>query len=851
MDLSDIPVKKAPPILKESESAKKFPYWHWSQEELFKNLESRKEGLTSVEAGERLNKWGYNTLTPPKRWKNLVLFFSQFKSPVILLLIAAAILSFFLGDRTDSTIICAIVALSGLLGFFQERGAINALEKMLQIVETKVNVLRDGKEVEVPSKEIVPGDIIRLGAGDLVPADSILLEANHFFVDESTLTGESLPAGKAPGILPENTPSPKKSNFLFLGTMVKSGIATAIVAATGRHSEFGHITEKIKFHPPTTAFEKGVAKFGYFLMALTIVLVVIIFTGNVLLHKPFLSSLLFSLAIAVGLTPQLLPAIISVNLSHGARRMAKKHVIVKRLPSIENFGQMDILCTDKTGTITQGTIKFDRIASIDGKENGKAVLYALLNAHFQAGYTNPLDKALMEGIKADLNGWKKISEMPYDFARKRISLVCEKEGKQLLLAKGAFAQLLPLCDRAEFSDGKIVPINECKEGIEKHFHEEGVKGFRTLAIAYGEGKEEKNLIFLGFIHFFDPIKPGIQGIVSDMKRRGILLKLITGDNRQVANFVAGAIGVPPSAMALGEEIQKMNDQDLLKIAGEKNIFAEIEPEQKERIILALRKNGHIVGYLGDGVNDVNALHNADVSIAVDSGADAAKEAADIVLLQKDLKVLREGVEAGRHTFINTMKYVYMATSANFGNMFTMAGASLFLSFLPMLPKQVLLTNFFSDLPEMALATDHVDPDAIESPVKWDLPFIRKFMLVFGLLNSASDCMTFAILLFWMKADVDLFRTAWFFENVTTAALIVLVIRTRHLFFRSKPSKLLAIAVFGVTFGIFLLPYTALGKIFALVPLPPIFYLFLIGVNAFFILSVEIAKYFFFRRRKKA
>lgn len=827
-----------------------FSGWDLSIEEIYAQLQSRSDGLTSAEAIQRLKHYGLNSLKPPKRGKGISLFFAQFKNPLILLLIGAALLSIFLHGYTDAIIILAIVILSGLLGFFQERGALNALEKLLQLVENKTTVFRDSSQIEIPIDQIVPGDIVSLSAGDLIPADCRLIETKHFFVDEATLTGESLPVEKMAGAIDPTTSPLKRTNAVFLGTHVISGFAKAIVVNTGVNTEYGHISERIRMQPPETAFEVGVRQFGNFLLRVTLVLVGFIFIVNILLHRSLIESLLFALAIAVGLTPQLLPAIISINLSHGARRMAAKKVIIKRLAAIENFGQMNILCVDKTGTLTVGKIQLYDTVDLSGKTNDKVALYGFLNSKFQAGYTNPLDHALQSGPQFDTQGWQKIDEVPYDFSRKRLSVVLEKAGKQLLITKGALPQVLAICDRVELPSGKIEALSSHKSQIEQSFAEREKQGYRTLGLAYSEGDQEANLIFLGFLVFLDPIKPDIATAVSNLRSKGVHLKIITGDHQAVALHVVSCLGLDHASYITGEELQKLSEADLIKAAKEKDLFAQIEPNQKEKIVLALRQSGHIVGYMGDGINDVSALHSADVGIAVDSGADAAKEAADFVLLEKDLTVLRAGIEEGRSTFTNTLKYVYMATSANFGNMFSLSGASLFLKFLPLLPKQVLLTNFFSDLPEMALATDRVDREAIERPVKWDLKRIRRFMLIFGVINSAADYLTFGVLLLWFRADEALFQTGWFIENVISAALVVLCIRTRRLCFRSKPGKLLALAVFGIAFSVPFLPYTTFGELFRLKPMPLSFYPVVVAIIALYLVAVEIAKRFFFHHRKK-
>ncbi len=804
-------------------------FWKEPLEKLYERLKSRPEGLSSLEAEERLRVIGPNSLQPPKRGKQLILFLSQFKSPLIWLLIAAAFLSFFLGGHTDASIIVAIVVLSGLLGFFQERGAVNALEKLLQLVENKASVMRDGKEIEISLEKVVPGDIIALRSGDIIPADCVLIDERQLFTEEASLTGESAPVDK------------NRGDPLFMGTVISSGAGTAIAVVTGRATEYGHVTQRARFRPPETAFEIGVRKFGYFLLIVTLILVAMIFVINIFFHRPMLESFMFSLALAVGLTPQLLPAIISVNLSHGARKMAKKRVVVKRLAAIENFGQMNVLCADKTGTVTLGKIGLDRTVNADGKESEKVAFYAFLSAHFQTTYANPLDRAILEKVNFDVGEWQLTGEIPYNFERKRLSVVFGS----LLIAKGAVPQILKVCSRVEWSDGAVTSIDEHRDRLEKAFEEQSAAGFRTLAVADGEGDREEDLIFLGFLHFFDPLKPEIAQAVEELKRKGIQLKIITGDHHSVALHAAQAIGMAHTHLITGSEIQSASEEELRRIVREKNVFAEIEPNEKEKIVLALRKGGHVVGYLGDGVNDVTALHSADVSIAVDSGADAAKEAADIVLLEKDLSVLREGVEEGRLTFANTLKYVYMATSANFGNMFSMAGASIFLPFLPLLPKQVLLVNLLTDIPEMAIASDRVDPDIVHRPLKWDLCFIRRFMLVFGLISSGFDYLTFGVLLYFLKAHEPLFQTGWFVESVVSATLIVFAIRTRHSLFSSRPARLLAFSVLAIAIGVLFMPFVSF---FGFVPLPPIFYATLAGIVALYMASVEIAKRFFFHKR---
>lgn len=799
-------------------------FWLTSLEDLFSKLQSKKEGLTSDEAQKRLQ-GGANIVSLTQKWKRLKLFLSQIKNPLLLLLLGASILSFFLGSTLDASLILIIISVGVLLGYFQEKGAINALDQVLRLVETKIVVLRDGKTREIPAHQAVPGDVLILNSGDLIPADCRLFETHHLFIDESTLTGESFPVEK----------NCAEKSALFYGSMVTSGFGKALIVHTGENTKYGALVKELKFKAPTTSFEMGIRNFSLFLTSVTLLLVIFLFILNLFFARPFLESLLFSVALAVGFTPQLLPAIISINLSHGAKKMALKKVLIKRLPSIENLGQMDILCVDKTGTLTEGNLRFEKAVDLNGNECADCRLLAFLNASFQSGYTNPLDQALLNiENKPDITAFEKIDEIPFDFTHKRVSVFVKKGEEQFLITKGALEQILEICSFLD--DSK-------KQEIWSYFEKISQEGYRTIAIAKGFEKKEEGLTFLGFLQFVDPIKKDITATVNELQKLGIKLKIITGDHHSVAMHVANAIALHNVQFITGSNLRKADSDSFQQIIKEKNVFAEIEPDQKKAIILALRKNGETVGFLGDGINDVAAIHSADVGISVDSGTEAAKEAADIVLLEKNLHVLKQGVVEGRHTFANTLKYIYMATSANFGNMFSMAAISLFLPFLPLLPKQVLLNNLLTDLPEMSIAQDNVDPELVRKPSEWNLPSIRRFMLSFGLLSSLFDFATFGTLLYYLKANEALFRTGWFVESVMSATLIVFVIRTRRSFFKSRPSKLLTLAIVGMCAVAMLIPYTWLGTAFGFVPIPAAFYLPLGGILGLYLLSAEMLKRF--------
>ncbi len=828
------------------------PFWTLSTDALLQELTANSSGLTQDEAEIRIKRYGANVLKERKNHSKLALFFTQFKSPLIIILIIAAVLSAFLGDPADTVIILTIVLGSGLLGFWQEVGAAGAVEKLLAIVEIKAVILRNGDAVEIPFADVVPGDIAVLSAGGGIPGDCLLLESVGLFVDEAALTGETFPAEKSVGVKAADTALAERSNVLYMGTHVISGTGKAVVVKTGLSTEFGAVSQRLGTKMPETEFEHGIQHFGYLLMEVTLLLVIAIFAINVYLARPVLDSFLFSLALAVGLTPQLLPAIISVNLSRGSKNMAAVKVIVKRLSSIENFGSMNVLCSDKTGTLTEGTVHLHSTLDYSGQTSEKVLLFAYINASLEKGYANPIDKAIRSHKQFEIEGYEKLGEIPYDFIRKRLSILVKSEDRAILVTKGALSNVLDVCSLAEGPNETVVPIGQVQTQIQTVFSDLGAKGLRTLGVAYKKAEDtdlkdqEKDMTFLGFVVLYDPPKEGIAETVNILRNMGIILKVITGDNKLVAMSLGKQIGLANPAVLTGPELHKMSNEALIQKLGRIDLFAEIEPNQKERVILALKKAGNVVGYLGDGINDASALHAADVGISVNSAVDVAKDAADIVLLEKNLGVLIQGVKEGRVTFANTLKYVFMATSANFGNMFSMAGASLFLSFLPLLPKQILLTNLMTDLPEMTIATDRVDSEMINRPRRWDIKFIRNFMLTFGLLSSVFDYLTFGVLLFYLHATPEQFRTGWFVESVLSASLIVLVIRTRKPFFQSKPGKALFGTTIAVALAILLLPYTLLGPLFGFVPLPVVFYPVLGIIIILYITSAEVVKKIFYK-----
>jgi Mg2+-importing ATPase len=837
-----------------SDESKPIDYWSCPQEQLLQKLSCSEAGLSSEEAAIRWKNERSYSLAGPKQGNGLLLFLHQLTSPITLILMAAAILSFFLGERSDAFIILLIIVVSAALGFYQEKGAAAALGRLLQMVQIEVTVVRDGHEKNIPVEEVVSGDIVSLNAGQTVPGDCRLLTSKDLYANEASLTGETFPAEKKCEAVPPGASLSEKHNVLFMGTHVISGTAKALVVQTGTRTEFGSISRQLRRLQPETAFEKGIRRFGYLLMEVTLILVVIIFSLNVALHKPILDSFLFSLAIAVGLTPQLLPAIISINLAKGATRMADHRVIVKKLSAIENFGSMNVLCTDKTGTITAGEIVLHQALNAAGVEDPEVFRLAYLNAYFETGFNNPIDQAIRKYASPSIEGITKLDELPYDFIRRRLSILVADKDSRTLITKGAFEQVLAVCSYARDSQGRITDITSIGPSIARLYRQCSEEGFRVLGLAYKypvearvlTKEDEIGMVFAGFLLLTDPPKEDIAATLDKLRGLGVSVKIITGDNALVAAHVSRAIGLNNPVIITGAQIQQMSTEALIRQAVRTTIFAAVEPNQKERIILALKKAGHIVGFMGDGINDAPALHTADVGISVNGAVDVAREAADIVLLGNDLEVLVQGVQEGRKTFANTLKYIFMATSANFGNMFSMAGASLFLPFLPLLPKQVLLTNLLTDIPEMSIATDTVDVAMIQSPRRMDIQFIRRFMIVFGIISSVFDYITFAVLLYGLHANTPSFRTGWFMESVVSASLIVLVVRTSGTFFRHRPGKWLLLSTVCIVVTTLLLPFTPLASILGFTRLPFSFYPYLALIVLCYIAAAETAKRFFYR-----
>jgi Mg2+-importing ATPase len=823
---------------------------------LLSALGTSADGLDSDRAAARLREGGANRIETRRNRVAWRLLLGQFKSPLLLILVFAAVISMLTRAWVDATIVLTIILASGLLGFIQEYSAGRAIERLLSRIRPRANVLRHGQPVSVDAETLVAGDVVRLAAGSLVPADGRVLTAHDFFVNEAVLTGESLPVEKHPATLPAGTALVGRINCVYQGTNVRSGTARVLITATARDTVFGQIAARLASRVPETEFERGLRRFGQMLTQLMTLLVLAIFAINVAYDRPVTESLLFAVALAVGLAPELLPAIVSLTLARGAQSMARAGVIVRRLVAIENFGAMNVLATDKTGTLTLGVVQLDKAVDAAGNLSASVRALAGRNARLQTGLPNPLDEALIAATALEVDStWTKVEEIPYDFVRKRLSVAVRPletpDARSVqLITKGALDPLLAICSSVR--DGALQPALDAhwRDRITKQADQWGDEGFRVLGVATRmlpacprySAADERELTFEGFLLFFDPPKPEARQAIEDLNRLGVQLKIITGDSRRVAQHVAAAVGLNTTGLLTGSQLQQVHDDALPALTQRITLFAEVDPGQKERIIRALRGAGHVVGYLGDGINDAPALHAADVGISVDSAVDVARESADLVLLEHSLAVLQRGIEEGRRVFANTLKYIYTTTSANFGNMLSMAALSLFLPFLPLLPKQILLNNFLSDVPSMALATDSVDRDLIAEPRRWDIARVRRFMLHFGLLSSLFDAITFIALLWLLHVSPAEFRTAWFVESLLTELAIVLVVRTRLPLLRSRPGNVLLAATVLMALAAVLVPYVSpLAALFEFVPLSATTMGVMLAITMAYVLANEWAK----------
>jgi Mg2+-importing ATPase len=822
--------------------------------EVLTRLGSRHQGLSDDEVAERLRRFGPNILATHEI-RAIAILLRQVRNPLLLLLLGAAAVAGWTGDQGNALIIVVIVALSVGLGFFNEYRAQVAMAALRAEIRHEAEVRRGGRTHRVSVTDLVPGDVVALRIGAVVPADIRLLEVDELECDEAVLTGESLPVEKSVG------PTADRAGFdqpgcAYMGTIIHQGSATGVVVDTGRRTAFGQIASGLAERPGLTAFEVGLSKFSRFLFGVAVILTAFIFIVNIALARPFIEALLFSLAIAVGITPEMMPAIVSVSLSAGSRALAAKKVLVKRLVAIEDLGNIQILFTDKTGTLTEGAVTFSQSLDTDGRESGRPLLLGLVCNEATVTDDGPvggnaLDQALWAAPEAApedpaaAGGYLRLGVLPFDHRRQMSSVLArDPDGHAVLVTKGAPEVVLTRC---------VDVPEEARTVLDRLFSE----GARVVAVAVRPAEErevlgpedEQGLSLVGFLTFSDRPKADAGSSIAQLQALGVEVKIITGDNGIVAAKVCSDIGLLCREVLTGAQIDALDDEKLAEAIRRATVFARIGPDQKSRIIKVTRHTGVVVAFLGDGVNDSVALHHADVGISVNSGTDVAKDSADVVLLDKDLGVLAEGVVEGRRIFANTMKYVLMATSSNFGNMFSAAGASLFLSFLPMLPSQILLNNLLYNTGQLAIPTDRVDLEALARPAAWNMSFIRRFMSVFGPISSIFDFMTFWIMLSVLHAGHSEFRSGWFVESIATQTLVIYVIRTRRIpFLRSRPSTLMLVVPTSAALVGAVLPYTPLSHLLGFTPLPPLFFLILLGMILAYLVLVEVTKIWFYRAR---
>jgi Mg2+-importing ATPase len=802
------------------------------------------------QARRRLADVGPNEPAPRRGGTAIHQLLGLFANPLVVILLIASVVSAVLGDVVNAAIIVVIVALSVVLNFTQTHRSQRAAEQLREQAAPTATVRRDGQWTEVPRRDVVPGDVIRLTAGDRVPADARLVESRDLYVQQAALTGESLPTEKHPGALAVPPAAiADAANLVFLGTSVVSGTATALVVATGTATAFGDIAARLGTRPPETEFERGVRHFALLIMRTVLFLVLFVVVVSLALHHRPLQSLLFAVALAVGLTPEFLPMITAVTLAQGAVHMARRKVIVKHLAAIEDFGSMDILCSDKTGTLTTGEMVVDRVLDPVGRPTERPFLLAYLNSRHESGIRSPLDAAILAHGQPDIAAYQKLDEVPFDFERRRVSVVVEGPDGRVLISKGAPEGVLPACEQYD-CDGMVAPLDAPAQARCRAAYDElSAAGYRVLAVAYRKVPaqpaytvaDEHAMTLAGFVAFFDSPMPGVSDALQALARDGVNVKILTGDNELVARHVCAQVGLDGRDIVLGQELDRMSESALAAVAEQARVFARVSPIQKHRLILALKSRGHVVGFLGDGINDAPSLHAADVGISVVNAVDVAKDAADIILGERTLTVLHDGVLAGRRAFANVMKYLLMGTSSNFGNMFSMAGAVLFLPFLPMLPTQILLNNFLYDLAQITIPTDNVDEGLVRKPRRWDIRTIRNFMLLIGPVSSVYDFLTFFVLLAGFGASEAFFHTGWFVESLATQTLVLFVIRTAGSPLRSRPSRPLAVTTVVVALIGLLLPFSPLATVLGFVRLPVAYFVFLTVATLTYLALVEVLK----------
>ncbi len=833
---------------------KYFTYAKTDVHSVLKEFNTSIDGLSTEEVKKRTKIYGPNTPIKQNKKPVIVEFLLKFTNPLILVLLAIGVFTLFYAEKFSAIFIFLMVLTSVCLEFYQEHRSGKEIEKLIELVRVKVTVRRNGKREDINIHELVPGDIIEVSAGDIIPADVKLINSNDLFVNESSLTGEAYPVEKHHETLKNVESINDLKNLAFMGTSIVSGSATCVVLTTGKYTEFSHIAKNIAKDNFETSFDRGIRDFTWLMLKFVLTLVIFIFAINAILKGNLLESILFSLAVAVGLTPEMLPMLVTINLAKGARDMSKKQVIVKHLESIQNLGAMDILCTDKTGTLTEDKIILEQYCNAVGVSDYDVLRYAYINSYYQTGLKNVLDKAILEHEPIKFKSIKKIDEIPFDFERKMMSIVVDIESERhnglFIITKGAPEEILKKCSRYEL-DGKWYKLNNSiiKKAKAK-YDEWSNEGFRVIAVAYAPVKKqhnyttkvEKDLIFKGYLAFFDPPKSDAELAIKDLEELGVEIKIVTGDNELVTKKICSDLKLTIKGCIIGKEVDKFNDEELRRAVEINTIFARVSPMQKERIVIALQQNGHTVGFLGDGINDAPTLKKADVGISVNNGVDIAKESAGIILLNKNLVVLKDGIMDGRRVFGNLVKYIRMGASSNFGNMFSLAGASLFLPFLPMLPIQIILNNFLYDISQLSIPTDNVDEEYLKKPRPWNIESIKRFMLFIGPISSIFDFLTFIVMYLIFKAMPATFQTAWFIESLFTQVLIVYIIRTNKIpFIESRPSIPIVLTTLMVVLAGLSITLLPVGKFFGFEPLPIKYLLVIFGIVTTYICVVFIAK----------
>jgi len=848
-----------PPInVSQKPGAIEFDYISLPIETLFEKLKTSTKGLPEVEVKRRLGEYGFNEPARKKKRTIFVQIISKFANPLVIVLLIIAGFSFFFGENIEALLVLLMAVMSVLISFVQEYRAGKEAEKLSEMVRATATVQRNGRAKEIKIKEIVPGDVVDLFAGDMIPADLRIISCKDLFINQASLTGESFPVEKVAGpIQPKTNSVSELHNIAFMGSSVVSGTALGLVIKTGISTQFGEVSKRLAAIRIETSFEKGMNQFVWFMIRCMLVLVVVIFAINALFKSNLMEALLFSLAVAVGLTPEMLPMIVAVNLSRGAIAMSKKQVIVKRLNSIQNFGAMDVLCTDKTGTLTMDEIVLEKYCDVVRQEDEDVLRHAYINSFYQTGLKNLLDKAILKHQKLLVKQYKKLDEIPFDFSRRIMSVVVGMDDQHKLIAKGAPEEIFKRCTHYEL-DGEIFEKEELIiADLKEEFDDLSAEGYRVLAVAYKNMNEKKDayfkedeqeMILKGYVAFLDPPKPTSKKTIEMLKKLGVELKVLTGDNELVTRKICSDVGLDVKGLSTGDKVDHLNDEELKELLKTTTVLARLSPFQKERVIHALRDSKRIVGFLGDGINDAPALRAADVGISVNNAVDIAKESADIILLKKSLMVLEDGVIEGRRTFGNITKYIKMGASSNLGNMLSMTGASMVLPFLPMAPVQILLNNFLYDLSQIAIPTDAVDEEYMMKPRPWNINSIRTFMLLLGPVSSFFDFVTFGVLLFIYHASPTFFHTGWFLESLCTQTLVIHVIRTGKIpFVQSRPSGFLIFtSLFIVTLGL-LIPFSFLAKPLGFVTPPPSYFLILFAVVLIYLFVVQGVKSWFVKQ----